>query len=340
MLGVVLLAWQLHARAEEPTSSPEQSSPQTGAFTLGGTQFWADELVYYEWRIQRNTVTGHCRLLDPKNRRRAWGSFENCRDQLAEIRRAESLPPTKGKVVLVLHGLGATRNSMEKLSNYLEKEGGYTVLQVTYPSTRAGIDQHARALASIVRHLETEPEDHVEQLNFVSHSLGNLVVRCWLAEQAAMSESARSEVPLGRFVMIAPPNHGAKRALLWTDRKATNGLFEFVLGESGKQLASDFDALQGKLATPDCQFGIVAGGRGDGQGWHAKIPGDDDGTVGVAETKLAGARDFVVVPVRHPFMKSDPRVVEYTLRFLKHGHFIAEDQRRPIPSSDVSPPRD
>ncbi|MGQ9575532.1 MAG: hypothetical protein ACUVUC_09450 [Thermoguttaceae bacterium] len=31
--------------------------------TLGGKQFWADELLFHQWRIQRNVLTGHCRLL-------------------------------------------------------------------------------------------------------------------------------------------------------------------------------------------------------------------------------------------------------------------------------------
>ena len=35
--------------------------------TLGGMQFWADELFFHQWRIQRNVITGHCRLLDGKD---------------------------------------------------------------------------------------------------------------------------------------------------------------------------------------------------------------------------------------------------------------------------------
>ena len=40
--------------------------------TFGGKQIWADQFVCAGWRIQRNHYTGHHRLLDPNNFRRAW----------------------------------------------------------------------------------------------------------------------------------------------------------------------------------------------------------------------------------------------------------------------------
>src|SRR5687767_9210321 len=46
--------------------------------TFGGKQFWNDELVFHDWRVQRNVISGHCRLLDDQNVRRAWGEFDEC----------------------------------------------------------------------------------------------------------------------------------------------------------------------------------------------------------------------------------------------------------------------
>ena len=43
--------------------------------TLGGKQFWADELFFHQWRIQRNVFTGHCRLLDEHDLRHASGTL-------------------------------------------------------------------------------------------------------------------------------------------------------------------------------------------------------------------------------------------------------------------------
>ena len=41
--------------------------------TMGGKIFW-DSLEVDGWKIQRNRVSGHCRVLDPENQRRAHGS--------------------------------------------------------------------------------------------------------------------------------------------------------------------------------------------------------------------------------------------------------------------------
>ena len=32
--------------------------------TTGGRQIWTDQLVFHDWRIQKNSLTGHFRLLD------------------------------------------------------------------------------------------------------------------------------------------------------------------------------------------------------------------------------------------------------------------------------------
>src|SRR5262245_60679930 len=61
--------------------------------SLGGEQFWTDELVYGRWRIQRNEFTEHHRLLDPANVRRAWGTEEECRAALEMIKWRKT-PPT------------------------------------------------------------------------------------------------------------------------------------------------------------------------------------------------------------------------------------------------------
>ena len=73
-------------------------------FTLGGRQFWEDIYVYQKWRIQRNCITKHYRLLDNWDIRRAGGNFEQCSRALARC--AEIIPPAhpKTKAVVPLHG--------------------------------------------------------------------------------------------------------------------------------------------------------------------------------------------------------------------------------------------
>ena len=87
--------------------------------------------------------------------------------------------------------------------------------------------------------------------------------------------------------------------------------------------------LESDLATPPCQFGIIAGGRGSG-GFSFMVPGNDDGRIAVKTTRLVGARDFVMVPMIHEFIANDPRTFGYVLEFLNEGHFVAADRRQPI----------
>ena len=289
--------------------------------TGGGMQFWGDELFFHKWRIQRNALTGHYRLLDGQDRRHAWGSFAQCRKTLDEIRRQRRLPPMRGRAVIVLHGLFRTRSSMDKLCKYLEGQGEYTVFNVGYPSTRSDVGGHAQMLARIIDTLEG-----IEEINFVSHSMGNIVVRHYLADQTDPPNGRRPDPRLKRFVMLAPPNHGSLAALTL----AENQLLEGITGDVVRQLGQDWAKLEDKLATPAFEFGIIAGGKGDEKGYNPLLPGDDDAAVSVASTRLAGARDFAVVPVLHSFIISDAKVHQYTLRFLQKGYFVSAEQRRPV----------
>lgn len=309
-------------------SDPGTTSPPLNLQTptLGGKQLWADELFFHEWHIQRNVVTGHYRLLDPSEIRLAWGTFEECQSRLEDVKNEMKLPPMRGKVVLTLHGLFRSRTAFNKLATYLAEKGNYTVLRVGYPSTRAGLDEHARSLASIVENLGPE----VEEIDFVAHSLGNLVIRHYLGDQTQPDLGRQPDSRIKRIVMLAPPNHRPKRAELWAGDGLIGRAYDVVVGDVGRQLADGWPDIEPKLATPCCEFGILAGGRGDGQGWHASLEGDDDGTVSVTETRLLGARDFRVFPVRHTFIMNDSRVMESALRFLEDGHFESDETRQPI----------
>lgn len=48
--------------------------PNIKARTLGGRVWWADLVEVDGWRVQKNVLLKNCRLLDPQNVRRAWGS--------------------------------------------------------------------------------------------------------------------------------------------------------------------------------------------------------------------------------------------------------------------------
>lgn len=315
------MGWPRRAAAGEPPSRASWKLPDIKLPTLGGKQFWTDQLLFHHWRIQHCAVTDSYRLLDGKNFQHASGDYVTCRAKLEEIKRAKGLLPMKGKVVIVLHGLFRSRASMRKLCEYLEANGGYTALNMSYASTQSDVASHARALDRIIRQL---PD--VEEINFVGHSMGNIVVRRYLHDQMRRKDGCGPDRRIKRFVMLGPPNHGSAVAVAL----ASKGLGAALTGKAGRQLGREWEKLEAALGTPPCEFGIVAGGKADGAGFNPLLEGDDDGIVSVASARLAGARDFVLVPVLHSFLTSDPEVLACTLRFLQHGYFVAADRRQEI----------
>ena len=283
--------------------------------TLGGTQFWTDHFVHGSWRIQQHAVTGHYRLLDDQNVRQAWGTYEHCRARFDALKRQADLPPLTETAVVTVHGLGRTRRSMQALADELADTCGWSSINLSYASTRQGVANHSQALRHVLQNLAG-----VKTVHLVGHSLGNIVIRHCLAARAA------DELPrIGRVVMLAPPNTGSSVARIIQDNK----LFEWMGGTAGQQLGVDWDRLAPQLATP-ARFGIIAGSTRDGQGSNPWIPGDDDLIVGVAETKLPGARDFLVVNSLHTLVMDQEEVRRATASFLQHGHFVSADKRQPL----------
>jgi len=211
---------------------------------------------------------------------------------------------------------------MEPLCQYLRENSDFSVYSFGYPSTQAGVARHADRLRRVIDRL-----DDVSELNFVAHSLGNLVVRHYLADRQRVGKTDNLSPPLGRMVMLGPPNHGSELAAAL----ASSDWFVAATGRSGLELGAKWTALEPRLTAPPCPFGIIAGGRGGSQGFNPLLPTDDDGLVTVASTQLSGAADFVRLPVLHTLLPSDRKVLEYTLRFLQKGYFLSPSQRHPLP---------
>lgn len=303
-----------------------------GGKTLGGGFTFSDEVVFRGWRIQKSALIGHHRLIDPDDRRHARGSLEHCLAELEQAKVDNKLAPLPKEVVIVLHGLGAYRKYMDPLSEYLETQGGMTVVNVGYPSTMGDIGEHAKTLTSVIKHL-----DGVETVSFVAHSMGNIVIRHCLADMAAMPAGAQPEITYKRFVMISPPNHGAEVADIIGEKKNLAKIAQMVAGEAVDQLAPSkgWPTLEKRLATPNFEFGVLVGGQGDNQGYLDNIPGDDDMLLSVATSKLAGASDFAQVKNVHQTMPKNEQVQSYTLRFLQTGAFMPSGRKRPITENPV-----
>ena len=271
--------------------------------TLGGKQFWTDlRVTPAGWRVQRHVITGHCRLLDAADFRRAWGTFAEC-DAALCAHAPPAPPPAPGRPVVVLvHGLGRSRRSMRPMARVLCGHD-FEALEFGYASTRAPVEHHADALASVVAGLSGFAAVH-----FVGHSLGNLVVRRYLAKRRATDRPS-----VGRVVMLAPPNAGSRLAA----RLRRNPAFLLGMGPAGQEIA-EWTALSRTLATP-ADFGVIAGNCRSLNPLLRDPAGDL--VVCVEETRLAGMADFREMDVTHTFLMRNQHVIRQTVTFLRTGRF-------------------
>jgi triacylglycerol lipase len=217
-----------------------------------------------------------------------------------------------GDYVVLLHGLGRTAASMKRVEWALEKRG-YRVVNVSYPSTRLSVQQAADSwLADLLK--ERTP-DRAAKVHFVTHSLGGIVLRQYLAEHRIEN--------LGRVVMLAPPNQGSELA----DKFKGNFLFKCFTGSAGQQLGTNASSLPARLGPADFELGIIAGDVSLNAFLSASLPGDDDGKVSVQSTRLAGMKDFLVVRHSHTWMMWRKDVTSAIARFLQSGDFSGSGRR-------------
>jgi hypothetical protein len=73
--------------------------PNVESPTMGGKVFWDTITSYEGWRLQKNKLTGHCRLLDPNDVRKAWGSFSAMSDAFEWLISFEQESLSEGQTV-------------------------------------------------------------------------------------------------------------------------------------------------------------------------------------------------------------------------------------------------
>lgn len=208
--------------------------------------------------------------------------------------------------VVVLHGLRRSAWAMSRIEASLS-DVGYQVYNPDYPSTSAPVEVLAQQ--EIGTALDWCRSRGAPQIHFVTHSMGGILVRSYLQEQAIPE--------LGRVVMLAPPNHGSEVV----DRVQDWWLFQKLTGPAGQQLGTGPQGIAARLDPVVAEIGVIAGTRTVDPWLSWMIPGEDDGKVSLPSTRLDEMRDYLEVPASHAFIMRKKAVINQVLLFLQHGYF-------------------
>jgi triacylglycerol lipase len=211
--------------------------------------------------------------------------------------------------VILLHGMARSSASMETMAEALDA-AGFTAINIDYPSREYPIEELA-PMAIGEGLLLCEAAGATEQVHFVAHSLGGILVRKYLKDNEIGT--------LGRVVMLGPPNQGSKAV----DELGDLPGVDWLNGPAGRQLGKGPESVPLQLGAANFELGIIAGNRTIDPITSAVLDDPDDGKVSVADTKLEGMDDFIVVEHSHAFMMRLQEPIELTIRFLKTGRFSA-----------------
>jgi pimeloyl-ACP methyl ester carboxylesterase len=197
--------------------------------------------------------------------------------------------------VLLLHGLWMRPASLAVLARRLSR-AGFAPERIGYASVRGG---PALAIRDLARAARRSP------CHVVAHSLGGLVTLAALEREP--------DLPIERVVCLGSPLCGSAAA----DGLARLPMIGATLGRSRELLREGCRPWQGRA-----QVGMIAGDRPLGLGQVlGRFDGDSDGTVAVAETRLAGLADHVVVPASHTGLVFSPLAARQAVAFLRDGRF-------------------
>ena len=206
-----------------------------------------------------------------------------------------------GEEVVYVHGLWMSGGESLLLRRRLAREFGMRVHAFRYAAAAATMAEITSRLQNFVLGLGGA------RLHFVGHSLGGLVIYRFFERYP--------QQPPGHVVFLGTPSVASRAAV-----EASH--FRLVASLMGRSVAEELLQPRERRWEAARPLGIIAGTQPLGFGQIlARFDEDCDGTIGVSETQLPGATDYVTLPVSHLGMLVSARVARETGAFLQDGRF-------------------
>lgn len=222
--------------------------------------------------------------------------------------------------IVLVHGLYETTWYMKLLARRLA-QAGYETHLFRYYSLVQTMSRHSERLQAFLT------EKNLTEAHFIGHSLGGLVIRQFLYDNAKCG----TPIKIGRIVTLGTPHLGS------TVANYAQRLAHPMIKNAFRQ---GLDGHCPPLIDGVC-LGVIAGTKAQGLGMpvltyhkyrptrHTKPPQNtpndtlaNDGTVYVFETKLPNAADHITLAVSHTGMLFDKEVLKQSLHFLEHAKFL------------------
>ena len=211
-------------------------------FTFGGCQLWEDVFFSSKWRIQRNCLTKHYRLLDNWNIRRASGTYEECSRAFNRYAKVFQLPLHKSRAVIMLHGLTGYKEQFNKIAQMCEAQN-MTAISLNYPSTRKSMKSHVRQLSFFMDNLK-----NVNEVCFITKGIGGLIIRKLLSTDGKW----KKRIKISKVIQINPINQGYALWECFSQSKFITFLFGELLSYGKKENAKKIPTFPSSI-----EFGII-----------------------------------------------------------------------------------
>lgn len=204
------------------------------------------------------------------------------------------------ELVICIHGLWRSKFAMGEVVKDMRSEG-YSTLNVAYPSYSATLEEMVQLLDGLI----LKYAENYQKIHFVTHSLGGVILRQLF--------NIRGLPKLGNVVMLAPPLRGS-----WIMDSLSESPLIKLFGPAGKFLSGS-SMLEMPQDLPP-RLMIIMGDRPKitfFKNVFGEVP--NDGIVRVSSGRVEGGHEFLVMPIDHTLINSDPEVLKITKRFIVNG---------------------